>query len=86
MTPEQIGTVLGACVALISIITPLIRLNGLITRLTALLDQLAVRTAHCEERLDAHEARLARGESRMAALEESARQAHRRLDRLKKKF
>ena len=86
MTLEQLGLVLGACVALASLVTPLIRLNGLITRLTALLDQLSVRTAHCEERLDEHEARLSRDESKTAALEESVRQAHRRLDRLKRKI
>lgn len=86
MTLEQISLVAGACVALASLLTPLIRLNGLITRLTALLDQLSLRTAHCEQRLDELDGRLARDESKAAALEESVRQAHRRLDRLKKKF
>ena len=85
MNFEQISLLIGACAAFASLITPLIRLNALISRLNTLLDQLAARTAHCEERLDRLESRLSRLASEKAALTESVKQAHGRLDRLKRK-
>lgn len=81
MSLEQFSLAVGILVALISLLTPLIRLNGLITRLTALLDQLSLRTAHCEERIEGLEARLARDESCAAAMEEAVRHLQGRLDR-----
>ena len=44
MTLEQLGIFAGILVALISLITPLVRLNGLLSRLNVLLDSLQART------------------------------------------
>ncbi len=86
MSFEQIGVLCGVIAAFISLITPLIRLNGLLSRLNTLLDDLSGRTLRCEERLDAHERRFAKGEAELAALRESVRQAHHRLDEINKEL
>lgn len=86
MSLEQIGILCGIIAAFISLITPLIRLNGLLSRLNTLLDDLSGRTLRCEGRLDAHEKRFARGEAELAALRESVRQAHHRLDEINKEL
>ena len=82
MSIEQIGILCGALAALISLLTPLIRLNGLLSRLNVLLDALRGRTVRCEERLDEHELRFARGEAEMAALREAVTQLGHRMDEL----
>lgn len=82
MSLEQIGILAGILVALVS----LIRLNGLLSRLNILLDSLRGRTLRCEERLDEHELRFARGEAEIAALREAVAQAHHRLDELNKEL
>lgn len=86
MTIEQVGVLCGILAALVSLITPLIRLNGLLSRLNVLLDSLRGRTLRCEERLDEHELRMARGEAEIAALREAVDQAHHRLDELNKEL
>ncbi len=86
MSLEQIGILSGVIAAFVSLITPLIRLNGLLSRLNTLLDDLSGRTLRCEERLDAHDKRLSRNEAELAALRESVRQAHHRLDEINKEL
>lgn len=82
MSIEQIGILCGALAALISLVTPLIRLNGLLSRLNVLLDALRGRTVRCEERLDEHELRFAHGEAELAALREAVTQLAHRMDEL----
>ena len=72
----------GMLAALCSVVTPLIRLNGLLSRLNALLDGLQARTLRCEARLDELEARLSHGEAELATVRESVFHAHHRLDEL----
>lgn len=86
MSFEQIGVLCGVVAAFISLVTPLIRLNGLLSRLNTLLDDLSGRTLRCEERLDAQERRFAKREAELAALTESVRQAHHRLDEINKEL
>ncbi len=79
---EWYALLAGAAVSTVALITPIIRLNGLLTRINALLDALQVRTLRCEARLDEHEIRIAKNESRIAATTEAVHQAHHRLDEL----
>ncbi len=80
MTIEQMGVICGMIAALVSLVTPLIRLNGLLSRLNVLLDSLRGRTLRCEERLDEHELRMARGEAELAALREAVAGIQHRID------
>ena len=84
MTLEQLGIFAGILVALISLITPHVRLNGLLSRLNVLLDSLQARTLRCEARLDELEERLSHSESALATVRESVFHAHHRLDELNK--
>ena len=84
MTLEQIGVVAGILVAFLSLLTPLVRLNGLLSRLNALLDGLEMRTLRCEARLDELETRACRSEAELATIRESLFHAHHRLDELNK--
>ena len=84
MTIEQLGVVAGILVAFVSLLTPLLRLNGLLSRLNALLDGLENRTLRCEARLDELESRLGRTVAELAMVRESVFHAHHRLDELNK--
>ncbi len=86
MTLEQISLLCGICAALAALITPIVRLNGLLSRLNALLDSLRGRTLRCEERLDEHELHMAEYRADLAGLRESVKSAHKRIDELKKRY
>ncbi len=57
MQAEQISMLFGIAVAVLTLLTPLLRLTSLLSRLNALLEQLGQRTTRCEERLDTLESR-----------------------------
>lgn len=84
ITTELIGLLAGIGVSLLTMLTPIIRLNGVLTRLSDLLESLHTRTLKCEARLDEHEARFARAETQAARVAESVKAAHRRLDEINK--
>lgn len=81
---EWFALLAGAAASTLAFLTPVVRLNGLLSRLNALLDALQVRTLRCEARLDEYEIRFAKSESRAAETAEAVRQAHHRIDELKK--
>ena len=85
MTIEQFGILAAAAAAFLSLLTPLLRLNGLLARLNALLDSLQARTLRCEARLDELEGQLAKATAELASVRESVFHAHRRLDGMEKK-
>lgn len=84
ISAELIGLMAGIGVSLLTLLTPIIRLNGVLTRLSDLLESLHTRTLRCEARLDEHEARFARAESAAARTAEAVKQAHHRLDEINK--
>ena len=84
ITADLIGLMAGIGVSLLTLLTPIIRLNGVLTRLSDLLESLHTRTLRCEARLDEHEARFARAETAAARVAESVKQAHHRLDEINK--
>ena len=84
ISAELVGLFAGIGVSLLTLLTPIIRLNSVLTRLSDLLDSLHTRTLRCEARLDEHETRLSHAESAAARTQEAVKQAHHRLDELNK--
>lgn len=84
ISTELIGLLAGIGVSLLTLLTPIIRLNSVLTRLSDLLESLHTRTLRCESRLDEHELRLAHAETQAAKTAESVKAAHHRLDEIKK--
>ena len=84
ITAELFGLLAGVGVSLLTLFTPIVRLNSVLTRLSDLLESLHERTKRCEDRLDEHDKRFARAETAAARTAESVKQAHHRLDEINK--
>lgn len=84
ISAELFGLLCGIGVSLFTLLSPIVRLNSVLTRLSDLLESLHARTLRCETRLDEHEARFARDETQAAKTAESVKAAHHRLDEIKK--
>jgi hypothetical protein len=84
ITAELFGLLAGIGVSLLTLFTPIIRLNSVLTRLSDLLESLHARTKRCEDRLDEHDKRFAQAESQAARTAEAVKQAHHRLDEINK--
>ena len=85
MTGEQIAWLISCAVAVMSIITPIVRLNASVARLTASLEALVVRLEKTETRLDEHNVRLMKVECGEAALNQSVEHVGRLIDSLDKR-
>ena len=85
MNLESIAWLMSCAAAVVSIVTPIVRLNVSVARLTASLEALVVRLERTEAILDEYDERIVRAECDTAALEKSVTQIEDRLDRLTEK-
>lgn len=80
MFADNLYMLISFCVGLVSLITPIVRLNGAVVKLNTTLDGLVARIAHAEEQLDLQNSRISNAERETAVLKQNVKSVHKRID------